>query len=91
MTTFHYDGIPVEVLDEKQLAKLNGIVDKKSYTVAALDRAAPALMAAIAEEAKTCRDIGKKAEKFIVEKNTVKASLKLDTRRLKFGVNIGNR
>jgi len=91
MKTFKYDGILVEVSDDKQLAKLEEVLGKKSYPAAALDKAAPGLMAALQQEAKTCRDIGRQAEKFTVEKNQVKAVLKADTRRLKEGVTIGNR
>lgn len=88
---FDYCGIPVEVLDATQAAKISPIVDNGTYTQAALDKAAPGMMAALQQELKTCTDAACFPEKFIVAKKTVKAEVKIDRRRLKYGVNIGNR
>jgi len=91
MKTFSYEDVPVEVTDTAQLAKIEGIIGQKTYAQASLDKAAPGLMAALAQEAKMCRDVGMRAEKFTVIGKTVKAHLSPDRRRLKDGVTIGDR
>ena len=91
MTKFNFSGIPVEVTDKRQAEKLVDLLKNKSYTQMALDNAAPGLMAALRQEFKTCTDIGARPQKFEVKDNTVRAEMTPDRRRLKHGVNIGNR
>ena len=88
---FHFAGIPISVVDEVQASKVSEIVGKKSYSSAALERAAPGLMAAIRDELKTCSDAGCAPESMEVKKGRVSAEVKIDRRRLKDGVKIGNR
>ena len=91
MTKFNYCGIPVEVSDKKQAEKLEDILAQDTCTTKGLEKAAPGLMAALLQELKTCKDVGQIPAKFEVKGGVVLADVKLDRRRLKHGINIGNR
>lgn len=91
MVTFNFSGIPVKVSDEIHAAKISDLVKQESYTSAALDAAAPGLMAAIRDEIKTCSDAGCTPDFLEVKHGRVTAEMKIDRRRLKDGVKIGDR
>ena len=91
MLEFHFSGIKIKIEDKSQAAKVSKLVERKSYTSAALDKAAPGLMAAIRDELKTCSDSGCTPEFLEVKQGRVFAEIKIDRRRLKDGVKIGNR
>lgn len=91
MTKFNYCGIEVEVEDAHQAAKVADVVAGKTYSAAALDRAAPGMMLALRHEHKSCQDVGVIPTKFTVVGGKVKSAVNPDRRHMKAGTPIGNR
>lgn len=90
MKSFKFNGVVVEVEDSTQLEKIGDILDKESYSMAALYWSAPAMMRAIEMEFKTCTDRKTLPKKLVVKAGKVKAELSPDRRANKDGIQIGN-
>lgn len=89
-TTFQYMGFPVEVKDKNLAEAIADVVEGGSYSLRAIEHAAPRMMAGLEVELRTWTDRGVVPDRMEVVEGKVKSYGDGDPRRAKKGTQLGS-